>query len=88
MAADQRLTDTVEKDLANAALILASDIADGSRSRVETHRDPNRKGRTMTQLWALLKKPRTSDKYDVLRHSMSRHPPRSRPRQRIWRAEL
>ena len=28
MAADQRLTDTVEKDLANAALILASDIAD------------------------------------------------------------
>ena len=34
-AADQRLTDTVEKDLANAALILASDIADGSRSRVE-----------------------------------------------------
>jgi hypothetical protein len=25
------LTDTVEKDLANAALILASDIADGSR---------------------------------------------------------
>jgi hypothetical protein len=29
MAADQRLTDTVEKDLANAALILASDIADG-----------------------------------------------------------
>jgi len=32
MAADQRLTDTVEKDLANAALILASDIADGSRS--------------------------------------------------------
>jgi hypothetical protein len=32
MAADQRLTDTVEEDLANAALILASDIADGSRS--------------------------------------------------------
>jgi hypothetical protein len=34
-AADQRLIDTVEKDLANAALILASDIADGRRSRVE-----------------------------------------------------
>jgi hypothetical protein len=30
MAADERLTDTVEEDLANAALILASDIADGS----------------------------------------------------------
>jgi hypothetical protein len=30
-AADQRLTDTVEKDLANAALILASDIADCGR---------------------------------------------------------
>jgi hypothetical protein len=29
-AADQRLTDTVEKDAANAALILASDIADGT----------------------------------------------------------
>jgi hypothetical protein len=32
-AADQRLTDTVEEDLANAALILASDIADGSNPR-------------------------------------------------------
>jgi hypothetical protein len=31
-AADQRLTDIVEKDLANAALISASDVADGSRS--------------------------------------------------------
>jgi hypothetical protein len=30
-AANQRSTDTVEKDLANAALILASDIADGGR---------------------------------------------------------
>jgi hypothetical protein len=27
---NQRLTDTVEKDLANAALILVSDIPDGS----------------------------------------------------------
>jgi hypothetical protein len=30
--ADQRLTDAVEKDLANAALFLAPDIPDGSRS--------------------------------------------------------
>jgi len=34
-AADQRLTDTVEKDLANAALILASGIADVWWIRVE-----------------------------------------------------
>jgi hypothetical protein len=31
-AADQRLTNTVEKGLANAALILALDIAGGRRS--------------------------------------------------------